>query len=470
MLSLQNTNIYSPQTDPTQKETIFIFTSPANRNLTTSSNYPYELWLDNKFIGQGGHRCTKNECYADNWGFLKGTQITIKLHWMNPQLISVWYRCLFDIIFFIDFEKTNEWEFYYDKSIKFGSKICSQLPSQMIITSNPIIDKINIDILNTIPQNVRYLPVKKNKYINVNPKLISAKMLGNTTNEEFNPININNIVEFLQQNKINANILTYDLGYIALYRFSIQTHNKNVTLCYSEIADFDKIWESRSRQKVFMGDSVGKNTKTSLFGLRGCRYLHVIFNCSNNIIDFPIINIQRSEYDFDWKNIESNNIIDAVKNNLIACVDGGLVDTCWRERTQWIGDVRMSTLALKLLTNNTEVIDFVLDQIAESYDCNTGLVSGAYPTKTINYKLEMPLFHLAFCLTVLENNNTGLPYNIVLKSIEFWKNNYLKNGLIKGVPGWYFIDWDKTNDEVIKIILKVNILFVIQCLMKYVAF
>jgi hypothetical protein len=43
-------------------------------------------------------------------------------------------------------------------------------------------------------------------------------------------------------------------------------------------------------------------------------------------------------------------IVAACRANLIACVDGGAVDTCWRERAQWTGDLRMSTAALGALT------------------------------------------------------------------------------------------------------------------------
>jgi hypothetical protein len=56
----------------------------------------------------------------------------------------------------------------------------------------------------------------------------------------------------------------------------------------------------------------------------------------------PTLFVERVQYPFKWKNNISiidgcDEIVNAIKNNLIACVDGGVVDTCWRERAQWTG-------------------------------------------------------------------------------------------------------------------------------------
>jgi hypothetical protein len=53
----------------------------------------------------------------------------------------------------------------------------------------------------------------------------------------------------------------------------------------------------------------------------------------------------------------------------------------------------------------------------------------------------MPLYHLAFCLTAMEHDPT-LEFDpkvkfVVEKSMQLWRNKYLKNGFISGVPGWY---------------------------------
>lgn len=91
------------------------------------------------------------------------------------------------------------------------------------------------------------------------------------------------------------------------------------------------------------------------------RYLHLLYESTKNVMDAPTIHsFQRAEYPFDWIDDLPDTggcdaIIAACKANLVACVDGGVVDTCWRERAQWTGDARMSGMALRRLTRNPEV-------------------------------------------------------------------------------------------------------------------
>ena len=46
-------------------EAIFVFCSIGKRPLKLCANYPYELWLDDKFVGSGGNRCVPGEAYID---------------------------------------------------------------------------------------------------------------------------------------------------------------------------------------------------------------------------------------------------------------------------------------------------------------------------------------------------------------------------------------------------------------------
>lgn len=61
-------------------------------------------------------------------------------------------------------------------------------------------------------------------------------------------------------------------------------------------------------------------------------------------------------------------------------------------------------------------------------------------------------------------------YNIVLKSLEYWKNNYLKDEILSGMPGWYFLDWDKQDilvtDKNRTIIFRIQ--YVMLSIMRYV--
>jgi hypothetical protein len=133
----------------------------------------------------------------------------------------------------------------------------------------------------------------------------------------------------------------------------------------------------------------------------------------------------------------------------VACVDGGVVDTCWRERTQWAGDLRMSALALRALADNPEVVTHALRQIATSYDETYAMVQGAWPVKTPAFRGQfMPTYHLAFCLTALEQQVTDpLVCYVVGRSLRRWQQKYVRDGLLRDLPGWYFTDWDPVNEE-----------------------
>jgi hypothetical protein len=187
----------------------------------------------------------------------------------------------------------------------------------------------------------------------------------------------------------------------------------------------------------------------SPFGERGCRYIYIITKPNNKYK----VNFLRRTYPLIWKDIKSEPLIDACKNNLIACVDGGVVDTCWRERAQWVGDLRMSAIALEKLTKNgQEIIDHALSQIATSYDVNTAMVQGAWPVKNKNYKgCLMPTYHLAYCLTVFRHSKEQKLIELCKKSLLLWKIKYEdKNSeLIVNVPGWNFVDWDSLDNEAI---------------------
>src|SRR5687767_2306936 len=88
-----------------------------------------------------------------------------------------------------------------------------------------------------------------------------------------------------------------------------------------------------------------------------------------------------------------------------------------RERAQWVGDLKMSCIALKTLCNNEEVIHFVHYQVAQSYSPLNGtvqmmtssllitkykgMVSMTYPSNFTDRFI--PGYHLLFCLSIVKN-------------------------------------------------------------------
>ncbi|AYV84522.1 MAG: alpha-L-rhamnosidase [Hyperionvirus sp.] len=424
-------------------EAIFLFKNNVKNRETISfaSNYPYEVYLDDNYYSDGGFRCPDREAYIDTIKDFKG-EITIRMHWMNAKSSNIWNRCLFNDPFFAHDEKTKNWTCELD-SVTMMAKPNSQLPRQnLLIPTGPYAPLMLESVVrnwNLIP-----LPILAPKFIPIQLKKFNEQILDKLTDND----TVKDLLLFAtQQRPYPMKVVTYDLGYIALHRFEIENNsNSMIILAYSEVESFDKAWATKNRAKVHLADASTYNGISRLFGCRGCRYVHVISSLDN--IDYKI-NVFRREYPFDWNEFELPReqamIIDACKNNLIACTDGGIVDTCWRERAQWVGDARMSIMALDKLTKNKEIGQFVLGQISKSY--RDGYVSGVTPTKNTKYFCKMPPYHLAFCLTVIESKCSD-PFvtNLVKQSMEYWKENFVgADGLLTGLTGWNFIDWDFTN-------------------------
>lgn len=433
------------------EEVVFIFETsiPVDKPLQLASNYEYELWMSTNndsnyiFSGCGGYRCCEGQAYIDIWNLnhhiyaTNNIKIQIRYHWLNINLSSVWYRCLFKTPFLYYMDETIEWQCYYDSSYNFGAKMASQLARQNIISLCPDNRKpVALQFL-SIYWDIQDYPVKPLNHILVSPKLITSGIL------KVSPKNTNNsdpdVVKLIMYPEKPLRYDTYDLGYLALHKFILPPG----IYYYTQIPEFRKVWDDSNQKKVHLGDIV--HTLGSPIGYRGCRYLHVFYETPP---DSTLFKIFRAEYPFNWKSFEHNPLISAVKNNLIACVDGGYVDCCWRERACWTGDARMMAKAVKTLTNNEELTPFVLTQIADSYDHKTGMVNGCWPTKDPNFKIPMATYHLAWCLAVVENHVDDLK-PLVIKSIDHWKEHYLVKGLISHYPGWTFVDWDFTDPNTI---------------------
>lgn len=447
----------SPSVDlGTAPEKILVFETIGGRPLTLVSNYPYELWLDGQFAGDGGHRCTQGEALADYWeAAATSTLIQVRLHWLDVKQTSVLYRCLFEDAFFAEIPSSGPWTCSQDHLIQFAAQSSAQLPRQNILLSHsaePTPVELQPAALSS-PWKILPPFIQQAHYIPLEPKLHHTHLLQRQQPGTFDPEISENIALYVRdQRPCDLQCDTYDLGQIALHRFEINTYASACVLYYSEVANFEDVANTRFRAKVHLADAIGAEFKKAApFGQRGCRYIHVLYPATN--ASRPTIEAWRREYPLQWKTTQplsntpaSNAILSACRTNLIACIDGGAVDTCWRERAQWTGDLRMSAMALRALTHNLEVVDLALHQIAQSYNPGTGLVQGAWPIQNPQSELPIPPFHLAFCLTALEHDSElkrdPVVRQVVHDSFTTWQRLYFKNGLIQGMPGWYFTDWD----------------------------
>jgi hypothetical protein len=443
----------APGSDP---ERILLLNSVGGRPLTLVSNYPYELWLDGRFRGDGGHRCTPGEALADSWEEAADARgVQVRLHWLDPKQTPVLYRCLFDDPFFAELPPGPTWTCSIDPSIRFAAKAAMQLPRQNVILAESVAGpRLEFQsVTPTPPWRILAPPIGRARYIAVEPRLVGSVSLAAQCEGPFCPEKTENIALYVRdQRPCRLRCDTFDLGQIALHRFEVDSGSSPCVLYYSEVADFEAATRDHYRAKVQLADTVQAALRGAApFGTRGCRYVHVLSPATT--LDRPELRAWRREYPLRWRAVavepEDAEIIAACRANLVACVDGGVVDTCWRERAQWTGDLRMSAAALRALTDNLEVVDLALHQIAQSYNPRTGLVNGAWPIRQAGLEFPIPPFHLAFCLVALEHDPSlqrdSLVRQVVQDSLTVWSRLYLRDGLIQGMLGWYFTDWDPTD-------------------------
>jgi hypothetical protein len=426
------------------------------RPLTLVSNYPYELWLDGRFVGDGGHRCAPGEALADHWEEAAGArEARVRLHWLDPGQTTVFYRCLFDDPFFAELPPDHTWTCSIDLSVRFAAKASMQLPRQNVIVANPP-EGPRLELQAVAPNppwRILSAPIGKSRYVAVEPRLVGSANLAAHREGQFHPEEAENVALYVRdQRPCNLQCDTFDLGQIALHRFELDSGSSPCVLYYSEVAEFETATVPHYRAKVHLADAIqAAIQRAAPFGARGCRYVHVLY--PSTAATRPVIRAWRREYPLRWRPVEVEPedapIISACRANLVACVDGGVVDTCWRERAQWTGDLRMSAAALRALTENLEVVDLALRQIAQSYNPRTGMVNGAWPVRQPGMDFPIPPFHLAYCLTALEHDPSlerdPLVRQVVKDSLAVWSRLYLREGLIQGMPGWYFTDWDSTD-------------------------
>jgi hypothetical protein len=403
------------------------------------------------------------EVLADAWPeCAQAVRVVVKVRWIDPGRTECLHRDVFADAF-IHFS-AGTWTIARDASLSFRAKYSGQLPRQCVVRASSGPDGLApqeptaFDMHNwrVVPS-----PLKRARFVDV--PLTSADPLALHVAGRWAPERAEDVGAHLRdvvfRGRQAEGMLfgeTYDLGAIALHRFELDAKGSACALVYSEVPRFDDNWRTRSRSKVSLVDAVaGDAPNAALFGVRGCRYVHVLSASEER----PVLRAQRREYPLTWRtvNVEPGleRVVDACRANLVACVDGGIVDTCWRERAQWTGDLRMSSIALRALCDNAEVTENALHQVAQSYDAARAMVKGVSPVHNSTHDLFIPQFHLAFCHAVLEHRaraGASVPrdlVDVVRATTVQWRSQlrHVRDGLVQHIPGWSFTDWDPEDER-----------------------
>lgn len=368
-------------------EAIFsLYTAGNGKPLRFASNLEYELYCDGELVGIGGQRCTQGEAYIDTWTqCAHAKELRVRAHWFNtavPARELPLYRSFFAESFCVDADaradnanagdaKPRAWRAVLEVGIEFGMRICSQLAHQNIVVSDAetpaMIREVDISTWTLIPLPVEHMVmevVDVRHVINgsIRPRRGGqagrAPQKGGQQQRGGGPQKGNeedefagspreegkskreggrDVTDLVTKSEFMVRYATYDLHSIGHSKIIIKENpHPDLIIVYSEVENFDTIWATANRKKVRMADAVVAKAGAP-FGYRGCRYMHLVSTGDVNLVKFTAI---RATYPLKWKltaeEIEGDELLKACKANLLACVDGGVVDTCWRERVQWV--------------------------------------------------------------------------------------------------------------------------------------
>lgn len=414
-------------------------------------NLAYELWCDGEMVGDGGHRSSDGIAPIDVWSQTAG-EVIVRVHFIDPTRTVLYSRCAHAEAF-LAVEDPRAWTCHVDASIRTSAtKICLQLPRQNVASGPP---KRGATLtLAPVARSWRLqsFGIATMAPSEVVPRIVAAHE-GKGAAVELDldaPDDLAADAMRWSQNSLPSDVrcTSYDFGAIGLHRVEVDTQSAAL-LCFSEVPDFTDVWGTPHRADVRMVDAIEAGSRRAApFGWRGGRYLHVLHAAHTS----PAIRVQRRDYPLRFRDVHAADprdepLLAAIRANLRACVDGGLVDTCWRERGQWTGDARMSAIALRALADNPEVVALALDQIARSYDPTIAMVSAVTPA-SLSRPCVIPGYHPAFCLAVAEHGVDAIPdaAEIARASLFRWRELYVRDGVLDGFPSgsWWFVDWDPT--------------------------
>ena len=437
-------------------EAFVLFATRGGRELALASNLAYEVWLDGRFAGDGAHRCAAGEAPLETWDARGAREVLVRVHWIDPERTVVYLRRAWPDPF-LALEDPAAWTCALDASTRAsGAKAASQLPRQNVVASPPAPGELLPLAPARLAREWRLADpgIRRARAVPVALRPIARRE--GAADAPFDPCAGDDLSErpaAWAEGELPRGVVctTFDLGAIALHRVEVGPTAGPVALCWGEVPRFEATWATSNRGDVGLVDAVAAGPGGAPFGWRGGRYLHVLHQAP----DPPPLAAWRREYPLDWRALPAPadprdaEILAACRANLVACTDGGLVDTCWRERAQWTGDLRASAAALRALATNDEPVALALRQIATSYDEPAAMVQAVWPASLpFDKPLFIPGYHLAFCLTAVEHGLERLPPAVAglpARSLAAWRERYLgADGLLDGYPWgcWWFVDWD----------------------------
>lgn len=197
----------------------------------------------------------------------------------------------------------------------------------------------------------------------------------------------------------------------------------------------------------------GKQTFRS-FNWRGYRYVKLIFKHCDRGIDIHRINAIVSSYPYkDLGNFKSsdeklNQVFEICKYTLRLCSNESIVDTPWREQTQWVGDASAVTIGGIYACFGDTLLPAKYIQQSSSNQFQTGFLSNITNVVTNNYSSAMVDYNLWWVMGVWNQfmytgEETWIHeyYPMVSKLMMSFFNYVDEYGMLNHIPHRILIDW-----------------------------
>ena len=225
--------------------------------------------------------------------------------------------------------------------------------------------------------------------------------------------------------------------------------------------------------------------KYSPYAWEAFRYVKLRFyDCFDELSVFSVKAVEEN-YPFNERgtfesgDIQMNSVFDISRYTLRLCCHESVMDTPWREKGQWLGDVSAVTLGgVYACFGDTRLPAKFLSQSAEN-QFNSGLIT---MITNRSYDVEksfsvLPDYSLWWIWALWnhymytgQENWIHIYYPHVIKILQTFIKHTDAEGFLVNLPGWTFIDWVKLDKREQSSVMNAIFYHVLECIGKMAEF
>ena len=234
-----------------------------------------------------------------------------------------------------------------------------------------------------------------------------------------------------------------------------------IDLGYSEVFENGRVDILREGPWYFADRYIMKDgaQEWELFFWKGFRYLQLDFRNCNKPVEIESVSLNFTSYpveyrgEFECSDDLLNRVWDIGRQTLQVCMHDGYEDTPWREQGQWLGDAQVEMLANYYAFGDLKLAAKCLRQFAEA-QTSSGMIPPNWPADVRMWPqpeeppFGIPTFMAQWVTMILEydlySGDRALMVSLyphIIRLMDYFKAFENRDGLLKDVPGFVFLDW-----------------------------